>query len=234
MVEVPTKPMGGAFFAFSIILLAGCAPLYMWDTHTTSTPRPQSSDVAALAREPVATLVPVAPAGLQGFSPVLSRALIAAISEVSSSIRGIPSHETVSVINGQGLAAEYADLISGFLRSGILERERLRRIGSALGSRYLLLPGLADFNQVLVDRFEIAGIKVVRNRVITLRLWLQLWDTQTGRIVWESTGETTVASELLRAERIVPLDEIGQKLWLRMIEDDLLAEKSKSRFFSNN
>jgi hypothetical protein len=230
MIEVlSTKRIGRAIYALSVIFLAGCSPLYMWDTHTTSTPRPQSSRVAELARGPVSTLGPITPAGLQGFSPFLSRALIAAISEASPSIRGIPTHETVNVINGHGLAAEYADLISGFVRSGILERERLQRIGSALGSRYLLLPGLADFNQVLVDRFELAGIKVVRNRVITLRLWLQLWDTQTGEIVWESTGEATVASELLRAERIVPLDEIGQKLWSRMIQDHLLAEQAKSR-----
>jgi len=193
-------------------------------------PRPQSFDVAT----PVATLSLLAPASLQGFSPFLSRALIAAISEASPSIRGIPANETVNVINGQGLAAEYADLISGFVRSGILERERLQRIGSALGSRYVLLPGLADFNQVLVDRFEIAGLKIVRNRIITLRLWLQLWDTQAGQIVWESAGEATVASELLLPQRIVPLDEIGQKLWLRMIQDNLLEGKTESRFLFSN
>jgi hypothetical protein len=168
-----------------------------------------------------------------GLHPFLSRALIAAISEAAPSMRGIPSHETVSVINGQGLAEEYADLISGFIRSGILERERLQRIGSALGSRYVLLPGLADFNQVVIDKFEIAGIKMVRNRVITLRLWLQLWDTQTGEIVWESAGEATVASELLLPQRMVPLDEIGQKLWLRMVQDNLLTGETQSRFFNN-
>jgi hypothetical protein len=182
----------------------------------------------------VATLGLITSAGFQGFSPFLSRALSAAMSEASPSIRGIPSHETVSLINGQGLSAEYSELISGFVRSGILERERLRRLGSTLGSRYVLLPGLADFNQVLVDRFEVAGFKIVRNRVMTLRLWLQLWDTQTGQIVWESTGEANVASELILAQRIVPFDEIGQKLWLRMIEHNLLAEKTQKQLFSTN
>jgi hypothetical protein len=175
----------------------------------------------------VATFGVIAPAGLQGFNPFVSRALIVALAEASPPIQGIPTRETLNSLNEQGLAAEYADLISGFTRSGILERERLQRIGSALGSRHVLLPGLADFNQVLVDKFEVAGIKVVTNRVITLRLWLQLWDAQTGQIVWESTGEAIVASELLLPERIVPLDEIGQKLWLRMIQDNLLAEKTR-------
>ena len=194
MIQIPlTRHISGAILALWTALFAGCVPVYLWETHTTSTPRPQAFDVAVLVREPVATLGPLTPAGLQGFNPFLSRGLVAAISEVSPPIRGIPIHETVNVVNGQGLAAEYADLISGFVRSGI----RLQRIGSALGSRYVLLPGLADFNQVVIDKFEIAGIKMVRNRVITLRLWLQLWDTQTGEIVWESAGEATVASALL-------------------------------------
>jgi hypothetical protein len=179
-------------------------------------------------------LGPIMPAGFQGFSPFLSRALIAAMSEASPSVRGIPTYETVNMINGQGLAAAYSELISGFVRSGILERERLQKLGSTLGTRYVLLPGLADFNQILIDRFEIAGLKMVRNRVITLRLWLQLWDTQTGQIVWESTGEVNVASELFLPQRVVPLDEIGQKLWLRMIEDNLLAEKTQSQLFLKN
>jgi hypothetical protein len=55
----------------------------------------------------------------------------------------------------------------------------------------VLLPGLGDFSQILIDRFELAGLKVVRNRVITLRLWLQLWDTQTEQILWESTEKPT-------------------------------------------
>jgi hypothetical protein len=229
-----TKRVSGLIYGLSVLFLAGCTPLYIWDTHITSTPRQKSIDVAELIREPVATLGPITPAGLQGFSPFLSRALIAAMSEASPSIRGIPAHETVNMINGQGLSAEYGELISGFVRSGILERERLQRLGSKLGSRYVLLPGLADFNQVLIDRFEITGLKIVRNRVITLRLWLQLWDTQTGQIVWESTGEVNAASELLLPQRITPLDEIGQKLWRRMIEDNLLAEKTQSQLFFKN
>jgi hypothetical protein len=32
-------------------------------------------------------------------------------------------------------------------------------------------------------------------------------------------------------ERAVPLDEIAQKLWLRMIQDDLLGGSTRSRFF---
>jgi hypothetical protein len=226
-----TSRFRGIIPLLAAALIPGCTPLYLSDTHTTSTPRPQFFDVTELAREQVATLGLLTPAGLQGFNPPLSHALNAALSEASPSIRGIAAHETVNVLNQQGLAAEYGTLIAGFGRGGILESKPLRRIGSALSSRYVLLPGLAEFNQVIIDRLSIYGWNFIQSRVTTLRLWLQLWDTQTGKIVWESAGEVTVATKLLRSEHTVPLDEIARKLWLRMIQDNLLEGKTGSRFF---
>jgi hypothetical protein len=213
MIQVSlTGKFHGTILLFAAALLVGCTPLYLSDTHTTSTPRSQLFDVAELVREPVATVGLVTPASLQGFNPPLSHALSAALSEAS-------------------LAAEYGALIAGFGRGGILESEPLRRIGSALSSRYVLLPGLAEFNQIIIDRLSISGWNFIQSRVTTLRLWLQLWDTQTGKIVWESAGEVTVATKLLRSEQTIALDEIARKLWLRMIQDNLLEGKTGSRFF---
>ena len=220
------RQIRGAIIALSAALLTACSPLYLSQTYTTSTPGPQSPDVVELTREPVATLGLLAPGGLQGFSPFLSHALLSALGKASPPVRGIAVRETMNILNEQGLVTEYADLISGFMRSGILDRERLGRIGSALGSRYVLLPGIAELNQVLMDKFEALGIKLVRIRVVTLRLWLQLWDAQTGRILWESAGETTVSSALLSAQQAVSLDAIAQNLWLRMIQDNLLPQRS--------
>ena len=226
-----TSSFRGIIPLLAAALIVGCTPLYLSDTHTTSTPRSQLFDVAELVREPVATVGLVTPASLQGFNPPLSHALNAALSEASPAIRGIAAHETLNILNQKGLAAEYNALIAGFGRGGILEREPLRRIGVALSSRYVLLPGLAEFNQDIIDRLSIYGWNFIQSRVTTLRLWLQLWDTQTGKIVWESAGEVTVATKLLRSEQTVALDEIARKLWLRMIQDNLLEGKTGSRFF---
>jgi hypothetical protein len=235
MIQVSlTSRFHGTILVFAAALLAGCTPIYLSDTHTTSTPRSQFFDITELAREPVATLGLVTPASLQGFNPPLSHALNAALSEASPPIKGIAAHETVNMLNEQGQAAEYGTLLAGFGRSGILERGPLQRIGSALSSRYVLLPGLAEFNHVIIERLSIYGWKFIESRVTTLRLWLQLWDTGTGKILWESAGEVTVATEILRPERTVPLDEIARKLWLRMIQDNLLEGKPESRFLFSN
>lgn len=220
-------------FVWAAVLLVGCTPLYFSDTHTTATPRSQLFNISELAREPVATLGVVTPASLQGFNLPLSHALNAALAQASPPIRGIATHEAINLLSQQGLTGDYGALIAGFGRAGILEREPLQRIGSALSSRYVLLPGLAEFNQVIIDRLSIYGWNFIQSRVTTLRLWLQLWETQTGKIVWESSGEVTVATKLLRSEQTVALDDIARKLWLHMIQDNLLEGKNRSRFTLN-
>ena len=149
--------------------------------------------------------------------------------EVTPAIREIPAAETLNRLTDKGLATEYADLRAGFARNGMLDRQPLRRIGSGLGSQYVLLPGLAQFGEEILDKFEAAGIKLVRNRVTTLRLWLQLWDSQTGHIVWESSGEGTTASVLLSPTQTVALEEIAKKLLVRMIQDGLLESKMETK-----
>src|SRR5580693_5310264 len=197
-----TRGIGGTVLAFTAALLASaCGPVYLSDTNASATPRPASFDTGALASEPVATLGLVAPANLQGFSPTVSLALATALAEVSPPIRGISSFETVNQLTDQGLSAEYADLLSGFVRTGILERQRLRLIGSGLGARYAMLPGLAQHDETVIDKFEAAGLKLLRNRVTTLRMWLQLWDKQSGHILWQSAGEVTVSTVLLSPSR---------------------------------
>jgi hypothetical protein len=227
-----TRHIGGTALAFTAALLAaGCGPVYLSDTHATSTPRAESFDVGALASEPVATLGVVAPASLQGFSPTLSLALAAAVAEVSPPIREIPTFETINRLSDQGLEAEYGDLLTGFARNGVLERQKLRRIGSGLRSRYVLLPGLAQVDETIIDKFEAAGLKLLRNRVTTLRLWLQLWDAQTGHIVWESAGEITVSTVLLSPKQAVPLEKTIQKLLSNMIQDGLLRGKTETEYY---
>ena len=220
---------GGALLATVVMLLAGCDPPYVSDTYATSTPNPASLDTSDLARMPVVVLAFVAPGNLQGFSPTLSHALSGALAEVTPPIREIPTDETLNQLTDKGLAAEYADMRTGFARSGMLDRQRLRRIGLGLGSRYVLLPGVAQFNEEILDKFETAGIKLLRNRVTTLRLWLQLWDSQTGHIVWESSGEVTVATVFLSPRQTVAMEQITKKLLVRMIQDGLLESKPETQ-----
>lgn len=214
----------------AVCILTGCAPLSMTDMHLTGTPKPQNFD----AGKRVAALGLIAPASLQQMAPLFSVALITALEKAHPPIRAVSFQESGNLVNDRDLAADYGDLITGFEHSGILERKRLRQIGAALGSQYVLLPGVAEFDQTIIDRFETMGLKVFRARVTTLRVWLQLWDTKTGHNLWEGTGEVTVVSQLLRVKKTIPLDAIVQRLWMRMIQDDLLGGHTSSQIVFQN
>ena len=91
------------------------------------------------------------------------------------------------------------------------------------------MPGLAQFDEEILDKFEAAGIKLLRNRVTTLRLWLQLWDSQTGHIVWESSGEVTTATVFLSPKQTVALEQTAKKLLVHMIQNGLIESKTESQ-----
>jgi hypothetical protein len=182
----------------------------------------------------VAVLAFLTPGNLQGFSPALSHALNGALSQVSPPIQEISTNDTLNRLTDAGLANDYADLRTGFTRNGILDRERLRRIGKGLGSRYVLLPGLAQFDQAIVDKFEAIGIKLLRNRVTTLRLWLQLWDSQSGYIVWESSGEVTTATVFLSPKQTIALEQTAKRLLVQMIQDGLVESKTQTQIMSDH
>jgi len=67
-------------------------------------------------------------------------------------------------------------------------------------------------------RLSVLGLRILQTRVTALRLTLQLWETRTGEIVWESSGEATLAGEDIRESRI-PFDEIARRLWSHMLDD---------------
>jgi hypothetical protein len=138
--------------------------------HTTSTPRAAALDTTALAHERVAALEPSAPAALQGFAGALSHALTGALSQASPLIPSMATHEVVNQLNEHGLAIEYSDLVAGFARGGILDRHRLRRIGEELGIPYVLQPGLAEFMQVVGDKFEAVASSC--SRLACRRTWI--------------------------------------------------------------
>jgi PBP1b-binding outer membrane lipoprotein LpoB len=89
-----------AVVAFSAMLVAACAPVRVSQTHTRSTSAMEPPNMTELAREPVATVGLFAPSSLQGFSPLLSHALVSALAEATPAIRVGSAHETVTL---QGL-----------------------------------------------------------------------------------------------------------------------------------
>jgi hypothetical protein len=173
-----------------------------------------------MEREPMAILEATTSPGLSGNEIGLALSLKRVVQRMAPTMRLVSPQEAASRMNRQGLASEYARMRLDYAQSNILDRNTLRKIGAALGVRYVFQPRLAAFTQTLYDRWEFPAlnIKVLRTRVSILRLALQLWDTETGDLVWASTAEGAFQEEAFSDEPVY-LREAGRITWGSIITD---------------
>lgn len=200
-------------------LLGECAGhIYEWEAQMRSLPASPAIRSPVLAREPVAVLAALTPVGHRGLRQGVSFALDRALTKTTTPITMIPSHQVLSQLNAKGLTADYAELVALYERSGILDWARLERIGSACSVKYVFQPIFSSFGQEMENRFALLGWRLLQTRITVLRLALQLWDVRTGTVVWASSGEVTLASDVLGQARI-PLDRAAEILWFAMLQD---------------
>ena len=140
-----------------------------------------------------------------------------------------PQH-SMSQINQQGLAAEYAQMRTDAEQSHILNRDSLRKIGEAIGARFVFQPRLAAFTQIMYDRwtFPAFGVVISQTRQCDLRISLQLWDAKTGELLWSSMAEGTMQSEAF-AKDPVYLEDI-MRVTMGSIVADFVNRKTASTY----
>lgn len=204
----------------SAVLLGGCAGhVYEWQAQTRSLPLSSPMSPQVLHQEPIAvleTMTSLPERGMrQGFSSALDRALS---ESVPQPVTVMPSRHVVSQLNAAGLAADYEELVVAYERSGVLDRARLQRIGAACRVNYVFQPVYSTFSQETVNRFSLFGWRLLQTRITVLRLGLELWDVRTGSLVWASSGEVTIAGDVMGQTRI-PLDPTAEILWSAMLQD---------------
>jgi hypothetical protein len=108
-------------------------------------------------------------------------------------IRCVTLPEALGEINRAGLADEYRQIYRDHRDTGMFEREVLRKVGQATGVRYLAQIKLAGLTQGSEDRLGVLGFRVAETKRATVRLFLQIWDSEHGTIVWEGLEELSYA-----------------------------------------
>ena len=141
---------------------------------------------------------------LLGSETGLDSILAQVLKTVAPSFKVITPQETASLMNRNDLAAEYTRMRTEALQSHVLDRGLLKKLGTAIGARYVFQPKLIAFMQITKDRWELPPIalKVSRIRSSFMRLSLQLWDMQTGELLWTSLAEASLESEAVGQDPI--------------------------------
>jgi hypothetical protein len=217
--------------AIVLVSMAGCSSsIYGWQVRTSSTAFAPSFDPGSLAQEPVAVLGAMTSPGLRGNEVGFDYMLAEVLHRVAPHFRIINQQQTISQINQQGLAAEYNQMRIDAEQSHILNRDSLKKIGAAIGARYVFQPRLASFTQTMYDRWTFPGFGVVvsQTRQSNLRMSVQVWDAKTGELLWASMAEGTMQSEAVAKDPVYLEDTV--RVTLGSIVADFLNRKTASTY----
>jgi hypothetical protein len=181
-----------------ILAVAGCAAPISTETSVTyvSPVRPRVDTVAIL---PVSS-----GEGLEGFRRMISDSLVAVLHRERQEVVVLPAESTLARLNTAGLADKYAQTIRDYQQTSVLDKGTLATMGKAVGSRFLLYTRAAYSADRSVGGNFLTGYHTERNQ--TLQLFVHVWDTGTGDVIWEAVSNGTVSAQELQTSRGV--DEI--------------------------
>lgn len=215
----------------ALVGLAGCSTsIYGWQVRTTSTPMADPFHPTDLEREPVAILDALASPGMRGNEEGLAMYLAQILGKVAPRIQVITPQATVTRINQKGLAQDYARMRAEAEQSYILDRHILQKLGAATGARFVFQPRLAAFSQTMTERWKVPGfdLRVVQTRSSLIRLSLQLWEIDTGKLVWHSVAEAILSNEAVSQDPVFMEEE--SKIALGGIVADFLYGRTASQY----
>ena len=214
-----------------LVFMAGCSSsIYGWQVRTNSTAFSPSFDPASLTKEPIAVLGAMTSPGLRGNEIGFDYMFGEVLHRVAPHFHIINQQQVISQINHQGLATEYNQMRVDAEQSHILNRDSLKKVGMAIGARYVFQPRLAAFAQTMYDRwtFPAFGVVLSQTRQSNLRASVQLWDAKTGELLWASTAEGTMQSEAFAKDPVYLEDTV--LVTLGSIIADFLNRKTASTY----
>lgn len=171
-----------------------------------------------LERYGVGFLTPSASLTREADKQALALAFAEELGKRRPGIRIVPTPGILSAINAADLDQDYKRMYRDYLQTGILDGGVLKSIGAAGGVRYLVQLNLADFQSQSRGRFSILGLRFLETKIANLRVFMQIWDSETGRIVWEGGGELNYTYETV-AERPVYFLQVAREAAERLYAD---------------
>jgi hypothetical protein len=230
MPQLFAHSLSGVGLLLLCMFATGCeSSFYGWQVRTNSTLTAPTFLPTNLERQTIGMFGAVTTPVLQGTEIGLSHILGQIIQEIAPDMKVLSPQELAQRINRSGLAGEYARMRADYWQSDILDSDSLRKIASAIGVRYVFQPRLAAFSQTMAQRWQAPAVLVwltwVRSAI--MRASLQLWDAETGELVWHSYAEATVQNEAVSQDPVY-FEEIARVTMASMISDLRNGKKSST------
>jgi hypothetical protein len=172
----------------------------------------------ALEEYGVGFLTPSAATTREADKQALALAFATILERDRPGIRVVSMPALLSAVNTADLDQEYKRMYRDYLQTGILDGNVLRPVGEAGDVRYLIQLNLANFEQVSRGRLSLLGLRFIETKIANMRVFLQVWDSQTGKVIWEGGGELNYTFETV-VEQPVFFLQVAQKAAERLYED---------------
>lgn len=154
--------------------------------------------MAILTAKPprVGTLQGVSPgAPLRGLGTFASDAIRVGLHRQCPNATVLTGPATAGLAARVGKSRELGQLLKDANDSGILAAEDLAALGKATGLDYFFLGTVASHGTTNAVRLNPLGLTMIRSDWTTMNMVLQLYHAPSGRIVWQSVGDSTGYTE---------------------------------------
>ncbi|OHC64577.1 MAG: hypothetical protein A2045_06450 [Rhodocyclales bacterium GWA2_65_20] len=206
--RVLVLPVGG-----SALLLSGCANQKIKQANqkikqdtkqSNQTVQTVAIDLKSedLRTAGLAFITPSSVTGQEEDKQALALAFTEVLRSTRPDLRVMSLPETLSAVNRASITADYKRMFDDYRTTGIFEREILQKVAKVTGMRYLAQLKLSGFRQESKGRWGFLGIRMLETKSSTIRLYLQIWDSQDGSIAWEGSQESSSSHESLAEEYV--------------------------------
>lgn len=168
-----------------------------------------------LQADKLAFITPSSVTGQEEDKQAMAMAFAQAMQQARPTLKVVSLAEAVSAINAAGLAGDYKQMLNDYHITGLFEHKVLQKIAQTIGVRYIAQLQLRGFRQDNKNRWSLLGFRLIDTKTTNIRIFLQIWDSQNGSVVWEGSQELTAAKDSLSEETITfrqVMDDAAQQL----------------------
>jgi hypothetical protein len=175
----------------------------------------------------VGTLQGVSPgAPLRGLGTFASDAIRVGLHRECPDATVLTGPATAGLAARAGKSRELGQLLKDANDTGILAAEDLAALGKATGLDYFFLGTVASHGTTNAVRLNPLGLTMIRSDWTTMNMVLQLYHAPSGRIVWQSVGDSTGYTESV-VSNPVSVHSVMSDLASAMLED-LIKGRSRT------
>ena len=171
---------------------------------------------AELARDGLVFITPAAPTGQEADRQSVAFLFAAVVKTERPDIAVTSLAETLSAINRQSLGVVYRRMYQDYQATGVLPRDALSKIGAATGGRYIAMIELSSFYQTTRGRFSVLGIRFIETKIANMRVFVQIWDSRDGSVVWSASEEINIAMDTA-VEKPVTFEWVTEETARRLV-----------------